>query len=106
MMDSTSLPFRRLLATLALAAAAPAFAFNHEAVVNPLPPGRLPVACSNIEQDVSKVAPGASPSNYWEGFPVNGVDHYVTEILAHPETAVVYNAPVPDQRTIYPGHAG
>lgn len=105
-MDSTSVRFCRLAATLALSCAAPAFAFNHDTVVNPIPPGRFPVACSNIEQDVSRIAPGASPSDYWEGRNVNGVDHYVTEILTHPETAVVYDALVPDQRTIYPGHAG
>lgn len=105
-MDSTSLRLRRLIATIALLAALPAFAFNHDTVVNPLPLGRFPVACSNVEQDVTKIAAGASPSDYWEGRPVNGVDHYVTDILAHPETAVVYDAPVPDQRSIYPGHAG
>ncbi|HET9472093.1 MAG TPA: hypothetical protein VFO24_13395, partial [Usitatibacter sp.] len=105
-MDSTSLRFRRPLATIALLAALPVFAFNHDTVVNPLPPGRFPVACSNVEQDVSRIAPGASPSDYWEGRPVNGVDHYVTDILSHPETALVYDAPVPDQRSIYPGHAG
>ncbi len=107
-MDST-LPrraIRRLLATLALLVPASVFAYNHDTIVNPLPPGRFPVACSNIEQDVSKIAPGASPSDYWEGRPVNGVDHYVDEILAHPEAAFTYEAPVPDQRSLYPGHAG
>src|SRR5512140_3645294 len=105
-MDSTSLRLRRLFATIALLAAAPAFAFNHDTVVNPLPLGRFPVACSNVEQDVTRIAPGASPSDYWEGRAVNGVDHYVTEILAHPESAVVYDAPVPAQRSLYPSHAG
>lgn len=107
-MDSTSLRRAacRILATTALCAAAQAFAFNHEIVVSPLPPGRFPVACSNIEQDASRLAPGTSPSDYWEGRPVNGIDHYVTEILAHPESVVQYDAPVPDQRSIYPGHAG
>jgi fermentation-respiration switch protein FrsA (DUF1100 family) len=106
-MDSTPLQFRRLLATIALAcAAAPAFAFNHDTVVNPLPPGRFAVACSNVEQDVNRMAPGASPSDYWEGRPVNGVDHYIDEILAHPESAFTYDALVPDQRSLYPGHAG
>ena len=78
-MDST-LPrraIRRLLATLALVIPASALAYNHGLVIAPLPAGHFPVACSNIEQDVSKVAPGASPSDYWEGRPVNGVDHYV-----------------------------
>jgi predicted dienelactone hydrolase len=111
MMDSTPTRFaarlvRRFLATAALACALPTLAFNHDTVVNPLPPGHFPVACSNVEQDLSRIAPGASAPDYWEGRPVNGVDHYITEILAHPESAVHYDALVPDQRSIYPGHAG
>lgn len=96
----------RPLATLAACAALGAHAFNHDTIVSPLPLGRLSVACSNIEQDTSKLAPGAAPSDYWEGFPVNGTDHYITEILAHPGVPFQYEAPVPDQRSIYPGHAG
>jgi len=65
----------RPLATLAACAALGAHAFNHDTIVSPLPLGRLSVACSNIEQDTSKLAPGAAPSDYWEGFPVNGTDH-------------------------------
>ena len=110
-MDSTPTRFaarhaRGLLATIALACALPVLAVNHDTVVNPLPPGRFPVACSNIEQDTSLIAPGASASDYWEGRPVNGVDHYIDEILAHPESVVKYDALVPDERSIYPGHAG
>ena len=82
------------------------FAFNHDTVVNPLPPGRYPVACSNVEQDTSRIAPDAQASDYWEGWPVNGTDHYITDILSHPESAFVYGAPVPDERSVYPGHAG
>jgi hypothetical protein len=63
MMDSTSLRFRRLFAIIALLAALPALAFNHDTIVNPLPLGRFNVACSNVEQDVSRIAPGASPSD-------------------------------------------
>ena len=107
-MDSTSprRAIRRLLATLALLVPATVLAYNHDAVVNPLTPGHLPVACSNVEQNTSLLAPGTEPTDYWEGWPVNGVDHYVTEILAHPEAAFLYEAPVPDERTYYPGHAG
>jgi predicted dienelactone hydrolase len=108
-MDSTSArrAIRRWITTSALSLfALPALAFNHDTVVNPLPPGHFPVACSNVAQDTSRMAPGTLPSDYWEGFPVNGTDHYVTEILAHPESAFVYDALVPDQRSVYPGHAG
>jgi fermentation-respiration switch protein FrsA (DUF1100 family) len=94
------------MATLALLGAAPAFAFNHTDIVSPLPPGHFKVACSNVEQDTSRMAPGTVVTDYWDGFPVNGTDHYVTEILAHPESAFVYDALVPDERSVYPGHAG
>ncbi len=85
---------------------AQAGAFNHITTVAPQALGQLNVACSNIEQDTSKLAAGAAPSDYWDGFPVNGIDHYVTEILAHPGAPFQYDAPVPDQSSLYPGHAG
>lgn len=96
---------RPLVTVLALWAFG-AGAFNHTLTVAPKALGPLNVACSNIEQDTSKLAPGAAPSDYWEGFPVNGTDHYVDEILAHPGAAFQYQAPVPDQSSLYPGHAG
>lgn len=83
-----------------------AFAWNHLDTVSPRSPGRFAVACSNIAQDASRVAPGAAPSDYWEGRPVNGIDHYITEILASPQAVVRFDAAVPDERSIYPGHAG
>jgi platelet-activating factor acetylhydrolase isoform II/uncharacterized protein DUF5648 len=97
---------RRLLAALALAASLPAAAINHELTINPIPRGPFAVACSNVQMDTSRLAPGTNVSDYWEGFPVNGVDHYVTEILANPQAAIQFDVAVPDQRTLYPGHAG
>ncbi len=110
-MDSTPPRFAlrfacRLLATAAVLCGHSALALNHDTVVSPLRPGPFPVACSNIEQDTSLIAPGASASDYWEGRAVNGVDHYIDQILAHPESAVHFDAAVPDQRSLYPGHAG
>ena len=109
-MDSTlpryaATALRTALATLALAAL-PARALNHETVVSPLPAGPFAVACSNIAQDPNLIAPDASASDYWEGRPVNGIDHYVDQILANPSAVVRYDAPVPDLRSLYPGHAG
>jgi fermentation-respiration switch protein FrsA (DUF1100 family) len=102
-MDSTSLRRAacRLAATLGLVAAFPAAAFNHDTIVNPLPPGHYPVACSNIRQDTSRIAPGTSASDYWEGR-----EHYIDEILAYPSAAVHFDARVPDDPSVYPGHAG
>src|SRR5712692_1122712 len=109
MMDSTAPPFRalrRLVFALTAASALPASAFNHDRVVAPIAPGRLPVACSNVAQDVSRIAPGAMPSDYWDGKPVNGVDHYVSEILASPQTALQFALPVPDNRELFANNAG
>jgi predicted dienelactone hydrolase len=96
----------RLSLLLAAATGMSAFGWNHLDTVSPRQPGRFAVACSNIAQDAARVATGASPSDYWEGRPVNGVDHYITEILANPQAVVRVDARVPDDRSIYPGHAG
>jgi Platelet-activating factor acetylhydrolase, isoform II len=79
----------------------PAFAFNHVATVAPIAAGPFHVACSNIAQDASRIAAGASATDYWEGR-----DHYISELLTQPATAVTFNAAVPDQRSLYPANAG
>jgi hypothetical protein len=94
-----------MLALAALLAAAPSFALNHENVVAPIAAGRYAVACSNLEQDVSLLAPGTSPSDYWEGRLVNDQQHYITQILAHPESVIRFDPLVPDDRGIYPNTA-
>ena len=93
---------RRLLAALALAAALPAAALNHENTIAPISRGPFAVACSNVQMDASRIAAGANASEYWEGFN----DHYVSELLVNPQSAVQYDVAVPDQRSIYPGNAG
>src|SRR5438552_6619550 len=41
-----------------------------EVVVPPLPlPGPYPVACSNVAQDFTRMAPGEDVQNIWEGVP-------------------------------------
>ena len=105
-MDSTLTRIaRRALALLALAAG-PALAANHELTVNSISPGPLKVACSNVEQNANLVAPGASPSDYWEGRPTNDQPHYIDQILTQPSTAFQFDVPVPDVRRLYVGHAG
>jgi len=105
-MNSTLLRWSAFLvrggASLALAASLGARAYNHVDTVNPIAPGKLPVACTNIEQDASRIASGASASDYWEGR--NG--HYITDILRYPQAAVHFTAQVPDNRSLYVNHAG
>jgi len=106
MMDSTAPPFRALrrlaFACAALACALPALAFNHDRVVPPIAPGRLPVACSNVAQDAARVAPGLMPSDYWEG----KSDHYVSELLTAPQTALQFPVAVPNNDELFANHGG
>ena len=57
--------------------------------------GKYPVGCSNIEQDFTRVAKGAAPSDYWEGNPLADGSHYVTELLISPANALTYPVAVP-----------
>ena len=57
--------------------------------------GKYPVACSNVEQDFTRVKPGAAASDYWEGTPLSDGSHYVTELLVSPADALTYKVTVP-----------
>ena len=93
----------RCAALLAAACAIfPASAYNHVNIVPPIAAGPFNVACSNIAQDASRIAPGASAADYWEG----RNDHYVSDILAQPNSAIRFNAVAPDVRSLYPARAG
>ena len=77
-----------------------AHAFNHTDTVAPLAAGTFNVACSNIRQDASLIAPGASASDYWEGRD----GHYITDILVNPQSPAVFDVAVPDNRPLYVNH--
>jgi len=96
---------RATLALAALLAAMPLAALNHTAVVAPLSIGPHNVACSNIAQDASRMAPGTTPTDYWEGHLVNDQLLYITQILAEPQTAITFDALVPNDRGTYPNTA-
>ena len=95
-------PGRALAAFAAACAMSSALAYNHVTVVPPIGPGPYNVACSNVRQDVSRIASGASAADYWEG----RNDHYITDILAEPNAAIRFSALTPDVRRIYAFHAG
>ena len=84
---SHNLGFRTFLAAMLAA-----LAFNGSTVlaetVAPLPPGPYPVGCTSVEQDFSRLAPGESPQQYWEGIPAaDGRPRYVTDLLTGAGTA-------------------
>ena len=100
MMNSTL----KALVALACWIALPAAALNHEDVVAPIAPGKFTVACSNIEIDAARLAQlGGNPSDYYEGHPdAAGNQRYITDILAHRDTAFVFSQRVPLQPWLYP----
>src|SRR5438309_7052753 len=75
------------------------------AVVDPLPSGPYAVGCSNVEQDLSRLLPGESAKNYWEGVPVDGRERYVTQLLSDPSDALVIDVSVPDDRELFTDRA-
>src|SRR4051812_36402004 len=56
--------------------------------------------------DASRIVPGSDMTEYWEGFPIKGGDHYGDERPGNPQSAGPCAASVPDARSLYPGHAG
>jgi len=74
-------------------------------VVAPIAAGPHKVACSNIGQDTGRMVAGSVPADYWEGHLVNDQQLYITQILAAPQTAIVYDAIPPDDRGLYPNIA-
>lgn len=70
-------------------------------------PGPYPVACSNVSQDFTRLAPGEDVQAYWEGVPrADGSQRYVTDLLSDaPNTlSVVVNAP--NDGNVYGSFAG
>ena len=80
---------RRSLLVGALAFAA-AFQTVLAETYPPLPPGPYAVGCTSVEQDFTRMQPGESPQQYWEGIPAdNGRARYITDLLTNSATPVV-----------------
>jgi predicted dienelactone hydrolase len=69
--------------------------------VPPIGPGGYPVACSNVEQDFSRVAANASASDYWEGDA-----GYVTDLLTDSADAFVVDVTLPNDVELFGDFGG
>jgi predicted dienelactone hydrolase len=87
-----------LFTLVALTAAAHADPLS---VAAPLPPGAFPVGCSNVEQDFTRVQPGETAQQYWEGFPTGSAERYVDQLLVDPADVLRVDLRVPDDRELY-----
>ncbi|MGC2064264.1 MAG: hypothetical protein WA610_14940 [Thermodesulfovibrionales bacterium] len=77
-------------------------------IVPPLAlPGPYTVACSNVAQDFSRVAPGEDAKGYWEGFPsASGAPRYMTDLLADPVNALSVTVTASNDSNLYGSFAG
>ena len=57
--------------------------------------GRFAVACSNVEQDFSRLRAGESAPDYWEGNHWPTGRTAVTDLLLSPANALTYQVAVP-----------
>jgi len=77
-------------------------------VVQPLAlPGPYEVACSNVDQDFSRVGAGEDVTSYWEGNPSDtGMPRYVTDLLADPDNTLIATVNAPNDPSLYGSFAG
>ena len=77
-------------------------------VVQPLPlPGPYAVACSNVDQDFSRLGDGEDATSYWEGAPSgDGTPRYVTDLLADPGNTLIATVIAPQDSNLYGSFAG
>jgi hypothetical protein len=101
----------RVVAVLAFAAAAFASLASRDALavsVPPLPlPGPYAVECSNVAEDLSRLAPGEQPESYWEGVPrANGTPRSPIELLTDPSNTPMVTVDAPNNRQLFGPFAG
>ncbi|MEO8508210.1 MAG: hypothetical protein ABI593_11320 [Betaproteobacteria bacterium] len=75
-------------------------------VVPPLPVGPYAVACSNVDQDFSRVRAGETAQEYWEGLPKDGRSRYLTDLLIDPDHAHIVTRALPSDSTLFGPFAG
>jgi predicted dienelactone hydrolase len=79
-----------------------AFAAEAQGVVPPVGPGRFAVACSNVAQNFNLAPTDDARLQYWEG---TQQGQYVTALLSEPQSALLFNLPVPDDEGLFANHA-
>jgi Repeat of unknown function (DUF5648) len=103
----TSLRKSLPLALLAYCAACPLVVqADTSGAIPALPAGPYPVGCNNIQQDFSRVAPGESAQDYWEGTPNGSTPRYVFRLLADPGNSMLLLLQVPDDGELYGSYVG
>jgi dienelactone hydrolase len=78
-----------------------------QSVIPPLPiTGPYPVACTNVEQDLSRVPQGETASLYWRGVASGDTVRYIDALLVSPSQALTSTFAVPGDGELYDRWAG
>ena len=78
-----------------------------QSVIPPLPiTGPYPVACTNVEQDLSRVPQGETASLYWRGVASGDTVRYIDALLVSPGNALTSTFAAPGDRELYDRWAG
>jgi hypothetical protein len=93
---------RVLAAMFVHAAAALSIAAYAQNVVPPLPVnGSHAVACTNVEQDFSRVPNGDTAEMYWRGLSGGGKERYVDALLVSPASALTSTVTAPGDEDLF-----
>jgi hypothetical protein len=93
---------RIVACAVAFVAACMARAAPAQTVVPPLPlAGPHPVACTNVEQDFSRVQAGETAGLYWRGVASGGTERYVDALLVSPSAALATTFTAPGDADLY-----
>jgi len=68
--------------------------------------GAYPVACTNVEQDFSRVQSGETAEMYWRGAVSGGKERYVDALLVAPASALASTFTAPPDTDLYDRWAG
>jgi predicted dienelactone hydrolase len=78
-----------------------------QSVIPPLPTtGPYPVACTNVEQDLSRVSQGETASQYWRGVASGDTVRYVNALLVSPGNSLASTFTTPRDGELYDRWAG
>jgi hypothetical protein len=98
---------RAAAATLAVCALCINPDARSQTVVPPLPStGAYPVACTNVEQDFTRVQSGETAQMYWRGVASGGKERYVDALLVAPSNALASTFVAPADTDLYDRWAG
>jgi len=78
-----------------------------QTVLQPVPTsGPYPVACTNVEQDLTRVSSGETADMYWRGASSGGKERYVDALLVSPTNALKATITPPNDGDLYDRWAG